>query len=478
MTSLTSEPFVFFTEDRSRFFRVVSGSRRELVAACLRAVYEHLHGPSASLSTNLTKNEFRELLYPVVLQYENTLKDDVIDELSQDADPSQMAGLVLKTLVRDGWLEQFADRQGLVTAFRFSRAGKTFAEALWTMDRPSRTRQRNMRSCRNSLAAVAQAQGDANDLLDAFEYAEKVIQDLNDTTDQLQARTRELMREASVHTQWQNFIEYLEQFQTSISKQLTVDSATLHRSTIVQSVEAIRERQGTPAYDRLRQQLKESAKWISAEAQGDDELAWLLNRIEELVCAAHDSRQPGFLKAMDTYIKRITGLVQQSMMLRTSTGRLALSSALTMLSTSDEEQRAALLESIGAELGLAQVRLLDPGVFRMRAAGTKKKATTVSVPPRATRDSRLEAALRNAASRAFQMPNALAVTSLEEHVARAGGTVRLSALPVATAKEVMLLLQGVEAVRGDPKKTLKAQRMDSELATPFFTGADYIISAQ
>jgi len=34
-------------------------------------------------------------------------------------------------------------RAGLVTAYRFSRAGKLFAEALWVLERPrSRSRQR------------------------------------------------------------------------------------------------------------------------------------------------------------------------------------------------------------------------------------------------------------------------------------------------------------------------------------------------
>jgi hypothetical protein len=65
------------------------------------------------------------------------------------------------------WLEQFAERTGLVTAFRFSRPGKLFAEALWSLDRPSRSRQRNMRGCRKALEAALSERGDAHDLVDA-----------------------------------------------------------------------------------------------------------------------------------------------------------------------------------------------------------------------------------------------------------------------------------------------------------------------
>ena len=80
--------------------------------------------------------------------------------------------MIIRILVQDGWLEQFPDRQGLVTAFRFTRPGKLFAEAFWSLNRPSRSRQRNMRSCRNALDAALSERGDAHDLVDAYEYAE------------------------------------------------------------------------------------------------------------------------------------------------------------------------------------------------------------------------------------------------------------------------------------------------------------------
>lgn len=470
---MTEKPFLFFSEERSRFFRALNSSRRELVSASIRAIYERLHGPTANFTANLTKQEFKDLLYPIVVQYEATLSSDVIDELSQDADPSQMAGLVLKALIRDGWLEQFADRHGLVTAFRLSRPGKAVAEALWSLDRPSRSRQRNMRSCRNALAAVTSGHGDAHDLVDAYEFAERVIEDLNEATEYLQDRIRVLTQEASIHTQWQDFMDFLDRFQTEYAKQLTIDSATLNKSAITQSLEKLRELEGSPRYDRLKAQLGDVAKWVAQDSSGDDPLAWLLNRMEEIVCAAHDQRQPGFMKAMDTYIKRVTGLVQQSMMLRSSGNRMTLANTLQALTTSDEGKAESLLAAIGHEMGLTRVRLVDPAVFRVKVLAPKRKATTVSVPPRATRDARLEAAVRNAAARAFQMPNNQAVASLEELVSQAGGTLRLSELPMRTASDVMLMIQGVEAVRGDNKSGIVAQKLEDSVVTPFFMGSNY-----
>ena len=117
-----------------------------------------------------------------------------------------------------------------------------FAEAFWALHRPSRSRQRNMRGCRNALEAALSDRGDAHDIVDAYEYAEKVIEDLTDGIDYLQERIRHLMQEATVHSQWEDFVEFLERFQRDYSKQLTADSATLNRQAIRQKLDAIRGR--------------------------------------------------------------------------------------------------------------------------------------------------------------------------------------------------------------------------------------------
>lgn len=132
----------FFEAERVRFFRPLNSSRRELVAACLRTLFERLHGPAADYAHNLSRDALKELLLPVVRDYHDRLALDAEqDELNtpDGLEPAQMTSEVMRLLLVDGWLEQFADRNGLVTAFRFSRPGKLFAEAMWSLDRPSRS---------------------------------------------------------------------------------------------------------------------------------------------------------------------------------------------------------------------------------------------------------------------------------------------------------------------------------------------------
>lgn len=97
-----------------------------------------------------------------------------------------------------------------------------------------------MRGCRNALEAALGEQGNAHDLVDAYEYAEKVIEDLTDGIGYFQELVRHLMQNASVHTQWSEFVEFLGRFERDYSKQLTADNATLNRQSIRHKLEKLR----------------------------------------------------------------------------------------------------------------------------------------------------------------------------------------------------------------------------------------------
>ena len=89
---------LFFDGERSRFFRPLNSSRRELVAACLRALYDRLHGPAADYSHNLTREALKELLLPVVRENQDALESDQEPDEFTDAeadDPLQLTKAML-----------------------------------------------------------------------------------------------------------------------------------------------------------------------------------------------------------------------------------------------------------------------------------------------------------------------------------------------------------------------------------------------
>lgn len=473
---MTAPPF--FDGPRARFFRPFNSSRRELVAACVRALYERLHGPAADYSHNLNRESLKELLLPVIREYKDRVETDTEPDEFMEAeasDPQQLAALVVRVLLRDGWLEQFPDRQGLVTAFRLTRPGKLFAEAFWTLQRPSRSRQRNMRACRNSLDSALR-QGDAHDIVDAYEHAEKVIEDLTEGIDLLQERVRTLMREATLHDQWDEFVEFLGRFQSEYAKQLTVDSATLNRNAIRSRIEDLRVQLPENKRERMEEQLHDIAKWAVHECSGPSVMDWLLDRIDEIVNAAHESKQPGFVRAMDTYIKRVTGLVQQSMMLRSGQHRHAYLAAVSKVASLEESEQDRLLERIGGQIANAEIKLLDPSTFKLRTARQRRLASTVSVPPRASREALLAAAMRKAEATAFAVSNAQLADEVRKKLRLFNHPVRISMLPLHTAQDVLAALQTVEATRVKTIDDLVVRRMPGRVENEFFTHTDYEIT--
>jgi Family of unknown function (DUF5716) len=471
-------PTLFFEAERQKFFRPLSGSRRELFVACLRAMFERLHGPAADYAHNLTRDILKDLLLPVVRDFQGKVAPDAgKDEFNtpESDDPQHMTGLVIRALQADGWLEQFADRHGLVTAFRLSRPGKLFAEALWSLDRPSRSRQRNMRGCRNALEHALTERGDAHDLVDAYEYAEKVIEDLTDGIDYFQELVRNLMQTASVQTQWSEFVEFLDRFQRDYAKQLTADNATLNRQAIRQKLEKLRVVPENK-FKRMDAELHDiTHHWAAKEHADASVYDWLLGRIEDIVDAACESKQPGFLKAMETYLKRVNGLALQSMMLRSGQMRHAYLAAIQKVSESPKESQEKLLERIGERLASAEIRLLDPYSFKLRTATQRRKAVTISIQPRPSREARLAAAMHRAESEVFSLSNEELAEKLRGDLRIFRHPIRLSVLPSSTARDVIRAMQAVEAVRNARGNDLVARKLLTRLDNEFYSGSDYEI---
>lgn len=469
---------VFFEDVRQKFFRPLNSSRRELVAACLRALFERLHGPAADYAHNLSREELKELVTPVVREHQNEIDNEAgQDEFNsaEYSDPHKLTAGLIHALVNDGWLEQYPDRLGLVTAFRFSRAGKLFAEAFWALNRPSRSRQRNMRGCRNALEAALSERGDAHDLVDAYEYAEKVIEDLTDGIDYLQDRIRHLMHEATVHSQWDDFMEFLDRFQRDYSKQLTADSATLNRQVIRQKIETLRESFDSQKFKRMEGQLHDIAQWAVKEHTGASVFDWLLDRIDDIVNVACDTKQPTFVRTMDTYIRRITGLVQQSMMLRSGQNRHAYLNAIVRLSERDKSGQDKLLLAIGDQITCVEARLLDPSSFKLRSATQRRKAATISIQPRASRSARLDSFMKRAESEAFAVANEDLANRLRRDLRLFQRPILLSSLSPVSARELISNMQTVEAVRNAKGADLVATQLSGRVENEFYSGYDYEI---
>ncbi|MBB0026143.1 Wadjet anti-phage system protein JetA family protein [Ralstonia pickettii] len=469
---------MFFETERQNFFRPLNGKRRELVAACLQSLYERLHGPGADYSQNLNRDSLRDVLMPAIREHAAEVTGDGLTEdddlASIDSNDVQLlAGALIRSLLKDGWLETFGDRVGLVTAYRLTRAGKLFAEALWSLSRlRTRSRQRNVRGCRNALEAALK-NVDAYDVVDAYDYAERVISDLSEGVDYFQELVRRLMSEAS-RTSWDEFIEFLDRFEKDFKKQMTSDNVERHRQAIRGAIHKLRSIE-QEKFDALEAQLRDIASWANADGQAESTFDWMLDRVEEMVEAACTTKHPELLKAMNIYVRRATSIVQQAMLLRGEQSRHNYSKAIALVSEQEGDAQAALLHRLGAAIAPAEVRLLDPASFKLRSTSQRRKALAVTVKPRVTRESRLAAAMHRAEAGAFALSNNDVLEYLRRELRLRNRALRLSSLPVTSATDVLTTMQAVEAIRSYQDTDVKASKLPTRLINKFYTADDFLI---
>ncbi|MDP3333815.1 MAG: DUF5716 family protein [Methylococcaceae bacterium] len=470
---------MFFEAERQNFFRPLYGKRRELVVACLRALYENLHGPSADYSQNLTRDTLKDLLAPTVQGLINEVNEIAADDVQSDdelsvldsADDQLLTNALIRALLKDGWLETFGDRAGLVTTYRFTRSGKLFAEALWSLDRlRSRSRQRNVRSCRNALEA-ARKNIDAYDLVDAYDYAEKIISDLSEGVDYFQELVRRLMSEAS-NTPWDEFIAFLDRFEKEFKKQLTADNVERHRQAIRDSLSRLRNLESDKV-NAFESQLQDIASWTHQERVESTIFDWLLDRIEDRVEVACTAKHPELIKAMNIYMRRAAGIVQQAMMLQGGQRRQSYSRAIAKTASLTGTAQTDFLERLGEAIAPSEIRLPDPATFKLRSASQRRKALTVTALPKISRDARLQVAMQRTEAAAFTLSNQDVVDFIRSELRLQQRPVRLSSLPMQTATDVLQAMQMVEAVRGSRDDTLTAKKLPSQLHNAYYTGSDY-----
>lgn len=179
---------------------------------------------------------------------------------------------------------------------------------------------------------------------------------------------------------------------------------------------------------------------------------------------------------METYLKRVNGLALQSMMLRSGQTRHAYLAAIQKLSESSTARQDRLLARVGEQLASTEVRVLDPANFKLRTATQRRKAVTVTVRPRASREERLAAAMARAESEVFSIPNELVAEKLRADLRLFQHPLRVSAMPTGSARDVIRAMQAVEAARSSSGADLTVRKLPSRLDNPAYSGNDYEIA--
>jgi hypothetical protein len=466
---------MFFKDERYHFFKPLTGKLREIMASCLRELYDSTYGAEADRLSGLSRENLKAVFLPVVQRTPLLAADSTDESDTEVVDDQRIASEVIRTLVKDGWLEQRPDPVSLQTVFCFTKPGKLFAKVLSEIERPRGiTRQRNMRSVKNALMAYLSGSQDPNDLYDAYEYAERVVTDLSEDIEHFYEMVRRLVSEASQRQAWVEFLDFIDRkFQKEIAVRLVADNAERHRAEIRDRLEDIRALSG-PALQAAEFNLDYALPSLMAMRVGSSTLAWTVNRIEELIDTACDMKLPELYSSMKSYTTRLTSLLRQVMVMQKGVSEAKLGLAINSLKALERPQQDALLLRIGATMEPANVRLIDPHSFRLLAGAEKRRATTVITAPAVTRAGRMKAFIDLAEAKAFAVSNDDIVDSVLALLTDRG-SLRLSELPVGTAAQVITVLHAVEAIRSKPKAGLTVRQLEAKFETPYFSSNDYLI---
>ncbi|HWV15677.1 MAG TPA: Wadjet anti-phage system protein JetA family protein [Cellvibrio sp.] len=376
---------MFFSDSRQHFFNPLTGKYRELVAECLSLLYQRLYTDLRDYGNALSREQlvdiFKEAIArsPILDADKDEEQVDLLEQEGRFKSQRDLASFVINRLVENGWLEKQVDETNLQSSYGFTRMGRLFTQPFAdNQANHFRTRNRNTRNTRNSLQAFYE-QGEIHDLLDAYEYSERIISDFTDVIAELEERKRQLVREVEsrqlIQQASDEFFDFMETvFKPDLEIRLSADSVEKYRDQIADIIGKIRRKrkygQGdaeTAAKDwravmeiRLRKALPQRV------IAGVSLLDTLLQAIEVRLKNACEIMLPALRRALNTFTQRADIIIRQLSYIN-SRGQDDFMDIYRSLAQLSPEEQNQILQQQGSELAAMQLGFVDPAQIQLRA---------------------------------------------------------------------------------------------------------------
>ena len=376
---------MFFVDERLQYFKPLTSKYREQVIECLRLLYLRLYSADADYGHSLNRDQLLEIFE------EALVRAPLLDSLDGGAEQEQrfknnreQASWILNQLIEHGWIERQVDQATLQSSYPFSRMGRLFTQPLVEADSTRvRTRHRNTRNTLNALEAFV-ARGEVHDLLDAFEYSERIIADFTDVIAELEERKRELVRDVEsqqlVQQATDQFFDFMEKrFQPDLSVRLSADSVEKHRDQISKVIAKIRRKEKTVKRD-IELKLRSLAPEL---IHGEQSVLWyLLDTIEHRMRRAAEVMLPALRHALHSFTKRADIIIRQLSYLNSqhSSDVLAVCQQLSEL---EGQQQNLRLDAAGELMTSINVQLIDPAQIKILQRSTAPVVKTAIVAQQA-----------------------------------------------------------------------------------------------
>lgn len=430
---------MFFSEDRINFFRPLTGKYREQIVECLRLLHERLYSANADYGESLRREQVLDIFCEALERA--PLLEDGEEDGGRFRNNREQAGWILNSLVDHGWLERQVDQATFQSTYPFSRTGRLFTQPLVEADgRSVRTRHRNTRNTLNALSAFLE-RGEAYDLMDAYEYSERIISDFTDIIAELEERKRELVREVEAQQLVQQasdqFFEFMERrFQPDVAIRLSADSVEKHRDRIQEVIDRIRKK--PKAWKKeAEQELRRRAPDMVVNDQ-TSVMFQLLGSIELRMRNASEIMLPALRRTLQGFTRRADIIIRQLSYLHSQQHNdvVGLCRQLSKLGDGDFHR---CLVAAGDAMANIKVALVDPAQVHLRQRRSRPPVQTrVPLVDAPDAETLRELAIQQLLDKAFNV-NGAALRDYLRQALGAGRRIDNRDLPVNDAKDLLAL---------------------------------------
>jgi hypothetical protein len=290
-------------------------------------------------------------------------------------------------------------------------------------------------------------QGDVYDLLDAYEYSERIISDFTDVIGELEERKRLLIHEVEsqqlIQKASEEFFDFMEKrFMPDLAVRLSVDSVEKYRDEIVTTINAVK-RKRRDFKSKAESELRKTAPELIQSNQ-QSLLFNILDNIEHRIHNASDIMLPSLRRALLNFTRRADIIMRQLSFSHQGGGDLLFDN-LRQLSTLDDDEFALAMNAVSEHMTELNVGFTDPAQIKLRAERVKKVVDTqVEAVIDMDEASRKKLYLQQILEKAFSVNNQQMSDYLIDAIA-SGHRISSHQLPVSDAKDLIMRSHVIEA---------------------------------
>ena len=436
---------MLFVDSRKQFFRPLTGKYRAQVVECLRELYACFYSSMADYSRHFNREQVLEVFQQAITRAPLMQEAEEEEFSAPVRSEREQANWILNLVLEHGWLECLVDEASLQSSYAFSRIGRLFTQPMLEIAGGRfRTRHRNTRNTRNALQSFVE-KGEVYDLLDAFEYSERIISDFSDVIAELDDRKRQLVQEVEAQQVVQRasdeFFDFMEKrFMPDLAIRLSADSVEKYRDQIQGLIRKARRKPKAFKAGAERELRKLAPELL--QVREESLYLKLLDGIEGRMHNASGVMLPALRHALNSFTRRADIIIRQLSYVGSHSNRLL--EICHQLQELNPAELSGRLRAAGDAMAVLNLALPDPDSLRLHTGRLRRRVNSSlepqSGPDRAARRSLfIQQAVDLAFSVTDQQMRDYVVQALEK-----GHRIHSQNLPVRNARELLLAGHAIE----------------------------------